>query len=308
MSVLKMSYAESVPCERQANFVHERLLSSEEQISNICAAFDDYTNKAAKMRDACDNVASVLHDFCSSETICKSIKEGILDVVNALYVVGDYRTLHAEQMESRVVKELCQYEVIIRNAKNELKNIVSAKDKEISRRRALTKVKAQSPQSTQKIIKAQTELAKAAAQVSCMQRALEDNIETFEIRRGVGLKSVLKEFIKIDLSFHAKALECLTDAYTFMEKVDNEQDLEEFKSILKMPLQAQRREVIKKAVLRNINPVRALTSGNELEEENGVDSNIEEDQQNHPSLSEEIEKLTLEASQDNSLDSSEDEN
>ena len=40
-----------------------------------------------------------------------------------------------------------------------------------------------------------------------------EQIDSFEKRKVLDLKAALKEFVNIELAFHAKALEVLTEAY-----------------------------------------------------------------------------------------------
>ncbi|RLU18454.1 hypothetical protein DMN91_008811 [Ooceraea biroi] len=60
---------------------------------------------------------------------------------------------------------------------------------------------------------AESELMKASVEMSQVVKGLEEQINSFERRKLHDLKSVLLDFVTIELRFHRKALELLTKAY-----------------------------------------------------------------------------------------------
>jgi secretion-regulating guanine nucleotide exchange factor len=67
---------------------------------------------------------------------------------------------------------------------------------------------------------------KASVEVSRVVKGLEEQIDSFERRKLHDLKSVLLDFVTIELSFHTKALELLTKAYQDVAAIDEIKDLE----------------------------------------------------------------------------------
>lgn len=67
---------------------------------------------------------------------------------------------------------------------------------------------------------------KASVEVSRVVKGLEEQIDSFERRKLHDLKSVLLDFVTIELSFHTKALELLTKAYQDIAAIDEMKDLE----------------------------------------------------------------------------------
>lgn len=57
-------------------------------------------------------------------------------------------------------------------------------------------------------------------------KGLEEQIDSFERRKLHDLKSVLLDFVTIELSFHTKALELLTKAYQDIAAIDEIKDIE----------------------------------------------------------------------------------
>lgn len=68
-----------------------------------------------------------------------------------------------------------------------------------------------------------------------MVKGLEEQIDSFERRKLHDLKSVLLDFVTVELSFHTKALELLTKAYQDVAAVDEIKDIEVRRSSLKLP-------------------------------------------------------------------------
>lgn len=67
---------------------------------------------------------------------------------------------------------------------------------------------------------------KASAEVSKVVKGLEDQIDSFEKRKLHDLRTVLMNFVTVELSFHTKAVELLTKAYQDVAEIDEMKDLE----------------------------------------------------------------------------------
>lgn len=59
-----------------------------------------------------------------------------------------------------------------------------------------------------------------------MVKGLEEQIDSFERRKLHDLKSVLLDFVTVELSYHTKALELLTKAYQDVTAIDEIKDIE----------------------------------------------------------------------------------
>lgn len=62
--------------------------------------------------------------------------------------------------------------------------------------------------------------------MSRVVKGLEEQIDSFERRKLHDLKSILLDFVTVELSFHTKALELLTKAYQDVAAVDEIKDIE----------------------------------------------------------------------------------
>lgn len=73
---------------------------------------------------------------------------------------------------------------------------------------------------------AESELMKATAELARNQKALEEQMDLFEKKKLNDIKTVMLEFIKMELAFHSKAVEFFTKAYKDVAQINEEHDLE----------------------------------------------------------------------------------
>lgn len=69
-------------------------------------------------------------------------------------------------------------------------------------------------------------MVKAKAEVSRTVQALEEKVTQFECQKMHDMKTILLDFIAIEIGFHAKALEQLTAAFKDIRAVDEDSDLD----------------------------------------------------------------------------------
>lgn len=67
---------------------------------------------------------------------------------------------------------------------------------------------------------------KASMETSRVVKGLEEQIDSFEKQKLHDVKSIFSDFVIIQLSFHAKAVELLTKAYQDIAEIDEAKDLE----------------------------------------------------------------------------------
>uniref|UniRef100_T1HDW6 BAR domain-containing protein n=1 Tax=Rhodnius prolixus TaxID=13249 RepID=T1HDW6_RHOPR len=214
MNMFRASKVENIECENQAKFVQERILATEEKLASLCTVFGTYFQKICRLRDAGDDIASTVFKYGTEEVINKTVKINLVKFAESMATIGDLGESRISVIEQNVVKPFLQYSTLCRNAKNEVRNLLSAKENELSRRRHLIK------------IKAETELSKAAAESSQVQRALEEHIEIFERKKILDIKTILMEFVMSELRFHAEALEVYTEAYRSLMEINVDSDFQ----------------------------------------------------------------------------------
>ncbi|XP_047350226.1 CBY1-interacting BAR domain-containing protein 1-A-like isoform X4 [Vespa velutina] len=222
--------SQSSICEQEAKFVHDRITGVEKHFAELCAIFAAFTRKAARLRDKNDEVAKTIHTYAESELINRSLSNGLLNLSATLSAIGDYRDAQVQRLDAKVVAPLSQYATICKHARDDVKNTFSARDKELTKRKQLDKIREKNPRNRQMISQAESELMKAAVEVSRVIKGLEEQIDSFERRKLHDLRNVLLDFVTIEMSFHTKAIELLTKAYQDIADINETKDLEDFQT------------------------------------------------------------------------------
>lgn len=73
---------------------------------------------------------------------------------------------------------------------------------------------------------AESELIKATAELARNQKALEEQMDLFEKKKLHDIKTIMLDFIKMELAFHCKAVEFFTKAYKDVAQINEDYDLE----------------------------------------------------------------------------------
>ncbi|BES89700.1 DUF1208 [Nesidiocoris tenuis] len=237
--------AEDLMLEKQLKFVKERFDETEDAMASLCSAFSEFTRRSAKYRDSNDQIAVALNGYASKEQINLTLKNCLDGLAESLARLGDHRDHSTMFLEEQVMTSMIQYANLSRRAQAQIKEISSAKDRELSKRRQLTKIRQRFPQNMKIIMKAESDLVEAASKVGRMQSALEEYAIAFEKTRLDDLKRVLHDFLKAELAFHVGALECLSKASAAVVELNVDADCQAFKSILHRPGVAVRLEVVR---------------------------------------------------------------
>ncbi|XP_076750771.1 CBY1 interacting BAR domain containing protein Fam92 isoform X2 [Xylocopa sonorina] len=221
--------------EQEAKFVQDRISNVEKHFAELCTSFAAYIRKAARLRDKGDEIAKVIQTYAQSETINRSLSNGLINFSTTLSVIGDYRDAKVQRFDAKITAPLSQYATICKHARDDVKSTFTARDKELTRKRHLDRLRERNPRNKQMISQAESELMKASIEVSRVVKGLEEQIDSFEKRKLHDLKTILLDFVVIELSFHAKALELLTKAYQDIADIDEVKDLEEFREVMHVP-------------------------------------------------------------------------
>ncbi|XP_013133876.1 PREDICTED: protein FAM92A1 isoform X1 [Papilio polytes] len=225
----------SLSYEQQAKFIQDRITSVEKNFGDLCVAFGDYARKTARVRDMGDELAKVVKDYANNELVNKSLSSGLDNLSITLTAIEEYRNCEVQRLEAKVIGELCQYEAICKHAREELKHTMNVREKEMARKKVLDKARERQPFNRQQVTYAESELIKASAEMSRTAKGLSEQTEFFERRKLQQLKSLLSNFVMIEMTFHTKAVELLTVAYQQIADINDRADLENFKRKLRSP-------------------------------------------------------------------------
>ncbi|XP_032530005.2 CBY1-interacting BAR domain-containing protein 1 isoform X1 [Danaus plexippus] len=216
----------SLSYEQQAKFIQDRITNVEKNFGELCAGFGDYTRKTARLRDMGDELSKILKDYANNEIVNKSLSAGLDNLSLTLTAIEEYRNCEIQRLEAKVIGELCQYENICKHAREELKHTMSVREKEMSRKKVLDKARERQPFNRQQVTYAESELLKASAEMSRTAKGLSEQTEFFERRKLQQLKTLLSDFVTIEMIFHAKSLELLSVACQQIADINDKADLE----------------------------------------------------------------------------------
>ncbi|XP_049869024.1 CBY1-interacting BAR domain-containing protein 1 isoform X1 [Pectinophora gossypiella] len=225
----------SLSYEQQAKFIQDRITSVEKNFGELYAVFGTYTRKTARLRDMGDDVAKALKDYANNEIVNKSLSSGLENLSITLTAIEEYRNCEVQRLEAKVLGELCQYEAICKHTREELKHTMTVREKELARKKVLDKARERQPFNRQQVTYAESELLKASAEMSRTAKGLSEQTEFFERRKLQQLKTLLSDFVMIEMTFHAKAVELLTIAHQQIEDINDKADLENFRRKLRSP-------------------------------------------------------------------------
>ncbi|XP_033104213.1 protein FAM92A-like [Anneissia japonica] len=217
--------------ENQSKFAQQRIVNVEKHFSALCQNMSTYARKVAKLRDAGDDISKTLLQYAESEM--QTTKAGMTGLAEQLSAVQDYRHAQVERLEYKVVQPLSLYGTACKHAKDDLKSSFSARDKELNEQKKLEKVRQKKPGDRQQISQAESKLQKASVDASRSNRALEEQMDTFEKKKMEDIKTILREFLTVEMLFHSKCLEVYTNAWQCINSISDDDDLEEFRNSLR---------------------------------------------------------------------------
>ncbi|XP_078249720.1 CBY1-interacting BAR domain-containing protein 1 isoform X4 [Pogona vitticeps] len=127
--------------------------------------------------------------------------------------------------------------------KEDLKATLTAKNREAKQLSQLERTRQRNP--SDRHIIAESELQRASMDATRTTRQLEETIDNFEKQKIKDIKNIFSEFITIEMLFHGKALEIYTAAYQNIQNIDENEDLEVFRSSLYPPDHQSRLDIVR---------------------------------------------------------------
>ncbi|XP_044524336.1 protein FAM92A isoform X1 [Gracilinanus agilis] len=193
--------------DAQTKQLQDAVSNVEKHFGELCQIFAAYVRKTARLRDKADLLVNEINAYAATET--PNLKHGLKDFADEFAKLQDYRQAEVERLEAKVVEPLKSYGTIV------------------------------------KMKRAETELQRATMDATRTSRHLEETIDNFEKQKIKDIKNIFSEFITIEMLFHGKALEVYTAAYQNIQKIDEEEDLEIFRSSLYPPDYSTRLDIVR---------------------------------------------------------------
>ncbi|XP_028453400.1 CBY1-interacting BAR domain-containing protein 1 isoform X3 [Perca flavescens] len=229
--------------DNQTRKIQENITNVEKHFGEMCQLFSAYVRKTARLRDKSDVLVREIGIYADTET--PHLKRGMKQFAEHLAKIQDYRQAEVERLEAKVIEPLKSYGAVVKRKREDLKTTQSARDREAKQMAQLERTRQRNPSDRQIISQAESDLQRATMDATRTTRQLEETIDEFEKQKIRDIKKIFGEFVTVEMSFHAKALEVYTLAYQSIQSVDEEEDLEVFRSLLHPPDYHSRLDIVR---------------------------------------------------------------
>ncbi|XP_035749797.1 protein FAM92A [Egretta garzetta] len=275
--------------DNQTRQIQDAVSNVEKHFGELCQIFAGYVRKTARLRDKADLLVNEIYAYAATET--PNLKVGLKNFADEFSRLQDYRQAEVDRLEAKVVEPLKSYGTIVKLKRDDLKATLTAKNREAKQLSQLEKTRQRNPSDRHIISQAESELQRASLDATRTTRQLEETIDNFEKQKIKDIKNIFSEFITIEMLFHGKALEIFTAAYQNIQNIDENEDLEVFRSSLYPPDYQSRLDIVRansksplqrtgslKSSLRTVQQISSsMLRKDEEEEEEEEDEDEEED-------------------------------
>ncbi|XP_067112090.1 CBY1-interacting BAR domain-containing protein 1 [Osmerus mordax] len=257
--------------DTQTKQIQDNITNVEKHFGEMCQLFAAYVRKTARLRDKADLMVREISLYADTET--PNLKKGMKQFADQLAKIQDYRQAEVERLEARVVEPLKSYGPLVKLKREDLKTSQSARNREAKQMQQLERTRQRNPSDRQIISQAESELQRATMDATRTTRHLEETIDEFEKQKITDIKATMPqkapqmnsyfpqsllqkifgEFVTVEMTFHAKALEVYTTAFQNIQMVDEDEDLEVFRSMLHPPDYKSRLELVRTHSKSSIN-------------------------------------------------------
>lgn len=170
-----------------------------------------------RVRDKTDELAKVFKAIADSEHHNPTTKKALDSMFNGFSFLADHQSLEMQRIEEKVIQDLSQYQLICQNAKEEVKNQIMLRDREVSKRKQLD---------LNRRAKNENEVILSNMQISKILKEVATISEQFEKQKLADFKEGLTNLLLIELKYHARCLEVLTLIHEDVSAIDESQDVE----------------------------------------------------------------------------------
>ncbi|XP_043923280.1 protein FAM92A isoform X2 [Protopterus annectens] len=226
-------FCDHVVRDNQAQQIQDAVSNVEKHFGLLCQLLAAYIRKTARLRDKADSLVKEISIYADTET--PNLKRGLKSFAVELANIQDYRTAQVERLEAKVLEPLKSYGTIVKLKRDDIKAALLAWSRESKQMAQLEKTRQRNPSDRHIISQAESELQRATMDATRTSQQLEETIDNFERSKMKDIKKIFTEFITIEMAFHAKALEVYTNAYQHIKDIDEDEDLEVFRSSLHPP-------------------------------------------------------------------------
>ncbi|KAG5678756.1 hypothetical protein PVAND_008401 [Polypedilum vanderplanki] len=213
--------------EIQTKTIIDRVNETEKFMSLLLESIASLNRKNSRSRDRVDELSKVIKTLADSDNQNESISAAMDEFSKAIVHLADIEDMKILRIENKIIGELIQqYEFFCRNTREDVKNLVAARDREINKRRNI-EVNRRSRGAY-----AENEIMISNIQLSKVLKEIFFVAENFEKQKLNDMKEILTNFILIYLKYFASGLEIFSAAYEIISSIDEKADLEQFKKHL----------------------------------------------------------------------------
>ncbi|XP_052894434.1 CBY1-interacting BAR domain-containing protein 1 [Anopheles moucheti] len=222
--MLRSGNTTTILCEEQTKFILDRISTVEKHFGELCGALAEYTRKIARLRDKTDELAHTTQDYCDAEKLNPTLGGALSSMAKAITLMGDFHDTRVKRLETKIVAELSQYEAVCKHCKEDVKEALLVREKDLAKRKQLEQSKSRNGRLKRNTN--DTELIKSNLEVEKSLKEIEHQIERFEKQKLHDLKELLQSFVLIELKMHTQAVEVLSATYQDISDIDEAKDLQ----------------------------------------------------------------------------------
>lgn len=229
--------------DNQTRPIQDAVSNVEKHFGALCQLLAAYIRKTAQLRDKADSLVNEISIYADTET--PNLKRGLKSFAVELANIQDYRSAQVERLEAKVLEPLKSYGTVVKLKRDDVKAALLARSHESKQMTQLERTRQRNPSDRHIISQAESELQRATMDATRTTQQLEETIDNFERNKMKDIKKIFTEFITIEMVFHAKALEVYTNTYQHIEDIDEDEDLEIFRSSLHPPEYLSRLDLVR---------------------------------------------------------------
>lgn len=237
--------------DHEMRVISERINCTERHFSALLKDFTAFSTSLISLQDKGMKISKSVDMYSDQEY--PSLKASLASVSENIAAIQDLLGAQADYMQAKVLPPLALNSTNCKHARDYVKELNAARDKQSLKQKALDKLKTKDAKNKGKILQVEQDLQKLAADASRARQTLEDQMVEFERKKMEDIKTVFSCFFHGQMLFHAKALELYTAAFQNLYSMDEEQDLEAFQNDLHSTQTPSRQSVGQNGTLTSIN-------------------------------------------------------
>lgn len=197
--------------------------------------FASHSRKIANLRDRGDILSQDFISFTEAQCCCcPSTKASVFEFAKLLSQLQDYQQARIYRIEAKVVSGLSKYGFLCHTIKEEVQKGLDIRLREQRQTEEFLRLQGDftlsGPVRQQKLESANL----AASDTKRAQELLRRRSDKFEQQKLDDIRRVLLNFCEIEIAYHAKAVEVLTQAYNSIAEISLEADIETYKRELQI--------------------------------------------------------------------------